>query len=323
MASFKYNNVYINDYYSVVGPYESKGKISKYDYVINNLYFDEKTFELGEVKMQVKAIDSLMARNYLNDNQVGTLIGGDLSNQIATSSITASKYKIPFIGVYSACASFNESVILASNSINNGLNNIITITSSHNLNCEKQFRFPVEYGAPKKECTTFTATGAVSALISNKESKIKIESSTIGKVIDYGIKDANNMGAVMAPAAFHVLVDHLSELNRKPSYYDLILTGDLGKVGSQLFRKLLQKHDLKINKHLDAGTEIFKEEQDVKSGSSGPITLPLVLFNKIIPEKKYRKILIIATGSLHSPTLVNQKNTIPSIAHAISLEVSK
>lgn len=322
MASFRYENVYIKDAYSIAGPYEKKGKIENYNLTIDDLAYGEKTFEQAEIKLQVKAIDSLMAKNYLNDCQVNLLIGGDLSNQLTTSCVTASKYKIPFIGVYSACASFNESVIIAANYLQNSLKKIIAFTSSHNLNSEKQFRYPIEYGAPKKECTTFTATGAVATLLTTEITNIKIESATIGRVVDYGIKDANNMGAVMAPAAYHVLLDHLYELNRNINYYDLILTGDLGKVGMQLFHALLSKQHLKAKKHLDAGMEIFTKNQDVKSGSSGPVTLPLVLFNKIIPEKKYHKILLIATGSLHSPSLVNQKNSLPSIAHAISLEVN-
>lgn len=321
MASFKYDNVYLNDGFTIAGPYEVKGKLSNFDMSLDDMYFGEKTFEKAEVKMQVKAIDSLMARNYLNDNHVDCLIGGDLSNQITTSSVTAAKYRIPFLGVYAACASFNEALILGANLIKLDFKNIVCVTSSHNLNSEKQFRYPVEYGAPKKECTTFTATGSVAALVSNKESKVKIESATIGKVVDYGIKDANNMGAVMAPAAFQVLFDHLNEMKRSGTYYDLIMTGDLGEIGEELFKKLCQRQGIKFNKYFDAGTQIYKSEQDTKAGASGPIALPLVLFSKILPENKYKKILIIATGSLHSPALVNQKNSIPSIAQAVSLEV--
>ncbi len=323
MASFIYDNVYLKDAYTIVGPYETKGKLSNFDLTIEDMYYGEKTFEKAEVKMQVKAIDSLMARNYLNDNQVDCLVGGELSNQITTSSVTASKYKIPFLGLYSACATFNEALITGANLIKLNNHHIIAYTSSHNLNSEKQFRYPVEYGAPKKESTTFTATGAIATLLTDEKTNIKVESATIGKVIDYGIKDVNNMGAVMAPAAVQVLFDHLNELHRPATYYDVIITGDLGNIGEELFRKLCQKQNIKYNKYFDAGTEIYRLEQDTKAGASGPTSLPIVLFSKILKEKKYSKILLIATGSLHSPSLVNQKNSIPSIAHAVSLEVIK
>ncbi len=322
MSSFKYKNVYINDLYSVIGPYEKKGNIKHYDYSSETLNFEEKTFEKAEVKMQTTAIDGLLKRLNLKEEKVDLLIAGDLNNQITTSSVTASKYNIPFLGIYSACASFNEALIIGANNLNK-LKKIIVYTSSHNLNSEKQFRYPIEYGAPKKECTTFTATASVAAILSKEESKIKIESSTIGKVTDYGIKDANNMGAVMAPAAYETLNSHLKDLKREATYYDLIVTGDLGSVGSKLFLELLKHNNIKIKKHLDCGTCIYKDEQDVKAGSSGPVTLPLILFNTILKDKKNKKILLLATGSLHSPNLVNQKNTIPSISHAISLEVSK
>ncbi len=320
MASFKYKNIYINDLYTVVGPYEKKGKINHYDYIYHNLNCYEKTFEKAEVRMQTTALEGLLTRTKLEYQNIDLLIAGDLSNQITTSSVTASKFNIPFLGVYSACATFNEALIIAANHLNK-LKRVVVYTSSHNLNSEKQFRYPIEYGAPKKESTTFTATGAIAAVLSKEESKIKVESSTIGRVTDYGVKDQNNMGAVMAPAAYETLKYHLQELKRDSEYYDVIVTGDLGKVGTILFKELLDKNNIKIKTHIDCGTEIYKEEQDTKSGSSGPISLPLVLFSKILKTKKYHKILLLATGSLHSPNLINQKNSIPSISHAISLEV--
>ena len=155
-----------------------------------------------------------------------------------------------------------------------------------------------------------------------KESKIKIESSTIGTPVDMGISDANHMGAVMAPAAASTLVRHLSELNRDVDYYDLILTGDLGCVGKKILEDYLEaNHNIKLKKYLDAGCELLLDIQETYAGGSGPACLPLVLFNKILTTKKYKKILIIATGALHSVTLVNQKKPIPAIAHALSLEV--
>ena len=244
-------------------------------------------------------------------------------NQITATSFNMRDYNIPFLGVYSACASFPESLLILANMVDSKfLKKGIAITSSHNLTSEKQFRFPIEYGCLKPKRSTFTATGAVSTLVSNKVSKVKVESATIGRVIDYGIKDPFNMGAVMAPAAASTIVNHLNELNRSINYYDVVLTGDLGKVGSQILKEfLLKNNNIKMKNHLDAATLIYSDEQETFSGASGPVALPIVLFNKILKQRKYKKILIVGTGSLHSPVMCNQKNTIPSIAHAVSLEV--
>lgn len=324
MSSFKYENVYISSSYSVAGKKEKKGLIKDYDLTLDDYYFNEKTFELAEVKMQNKVIENILYNNKLLDSNVDLIIGGDLINQISITSTNASKFHIPYLGVYSACATFNESLLVAANFIEHSkLNNIICLTSAHNLTAERQFRYPIEYGASRKLYSSYTATGAVGVLVTNKKSNIKIESSTIGKSIEYGITDANNMGAIMAPAAADTLANHLTELNRKLDYYDLILTGDLGEYGSILFKEVCKiKYKLNIKTHHDSGCMIYKEDQDVYSGGSGPACLPLVLFNKIVKEKKYKRILLLATGSLHSKVLVDQHRPLTAISHAISLEVS-
>ena len=179
-----------------------------------------------------------------------------------------------------------------------------------------------EYGAQKPSYTTFTSTGSVGYILSKNKSKIKVISSTIGDIVDMGIKDAYNMGAVMAPSAVKVLINHLKNTKSSIDDYDLILTGDLGKYGSTLFKTLLkQDYNIIIKNHIDAGSIIYKSEQEKYSGGSGPVCLPLILFNNILQNKKYKKIIVIGTGSLHSPTLVNQKHSIPSTSHLISLEV--
>ena len=225
--------------------------------------------------------------------------------------------------MYSACATFPEELILASNFVDcSGFKKVITVVSSHNLTAEKQFRYPVEYGAPRPHTSTFTTTGAIATLVGRKESKIKIESSTIGVAIDMDISDANHMGAVMAPAAASTLMRHLTDLKRDASYYDLILTGDLGCVGGKIFQDYLEtNYGVHLKNYLDAGCELFLDSQETYAGGSGPACLPLVLFCKILTNKKYKKILIIGTGALHSTTFVNQKMSIPAIAHAVSLEV--
>lgn len=322
MASLIFKNVYINDQETVVGPYENNG-ILNFNNSIKDFYGDEKSFENCEIKLQKIVFDNILRKNNLSDINIDLVVGGDLMNQITATSFNMRDYNIPFLGVYSACASFPESLLILANMVDSKfLKKGIAITSSHNLTSEKQFRFPIEYGCLKPKRSTFTATGAVSTLVSNKVSKVKVESATIGRVIDYGIKDPFNMGAVMAPAAASTIVNHLNELNRSINYYDVVLTGDLGEVGSQILKEfLLKNNNIKIKNHLDAATLIYSDEQETFSGASGPVALPIVLFNKILKQRKYKKILIVGTGSLHSPVMCNQKNTIPSIAHAVSLEV--
>lgn len=322
MASIKYNNVYIKDAFSVAGPLESEGKIRKYDLMIDDYYYKEKSFIDAEIKMQRVVIDNLLYRNKLA-KKIDLLIGGDLSNQIAITNYSAMHFDMSFLGVYSACASFAEGLIVAGSFVESKeIKNTIVITSSHNLNAERQFRFPIEYGAPRASTTTFTATGAVGAIVTNEKSKIKLESATVGKVVNFDQYDATHMGAVMAPSAIQVLLSHLNDLKRTVDYYDVILTGDLGSIGSEIFLECLKvNHGIKLKNYMDAGCEIFLSSQEIYSGASGPVTLPLVLFNKILKNNKYKKILIIATGSLHSKDTTNQKKVIPSIAHAVSLEV--
>ena len=319
----KFKNVYLNDYFTVVGPLENMSCLRKIDLKMDDYYFGEKTFELAEVKMQKIVIDNIIKRNNLKVSDIDVLIGGDLTNQIAISNYSAKDYNIPFLGVYSACATFAESLILGSILVDsNKMKKVMGITSSHNLTAERQFRYPVEYGAPRPHTSTFTATGAVSTLLSKKESNIKIESATIGVPVDLGITDANNLGSAMAPAAASTILKHLNKMKREASYYDLVLTGDLGCVGSKILEDYLnQTYNIRLKKYLDAGCELYLDSQITYAGGSGPSCLPIVLFNKILLNKKYKKILIVATGALHSPTTVNQRNTIPGIAHAVSLEV--
>lgn len=322
MASFKFTDVYIKDAFSIAGPLESEGQIHKYDLTVDDYYYGEKSLMDAEIKMQRVVLDNLFRRNKLNDKD-HLLIGGDLSNQLTVTNFSAKNFNVPFLGVYNACATFLESMILASHFVESKkFKNATIITSSHNLNAERQFRFPIEYGAPKPNTTTFTATGAVGAVLSNVKSSIKVESATVGRVLDYEQKDASQMGAVMTPAAADVFINHLTDLKRDAHYYDAILTGDLGSIGAKIFEEYLNvNYDIHLSHYMDAGCEIYAKSQEVYSGASGPVTLPLVLFNKILKCGKYKKILVIATGSLHSKDTTNQKKTIPSIAHAVSLEV--
>lgn len=323
MSSFKYNNVYIKDYETIAGKKEAEGNLT-YPNTIKDYYYGEERIEDAEIKMQNTCLTNIIKRNKLN-NRVELIVGGDLLNQIAVTSYNLVNRNIPFLGVYNACATFNESLIILANMINQGsINSGLAITSSHNLNAERQYRFPIEYGSPKKSYTTFTTTGAACAFLTREPTDIRIEAATIGTVVDYGIKDASNMGAVMAPSAAETLHKHLKEMNRNIDYYDIIVTGDLGILGSKLFLKLIEeKYKYTPKYYIDAASIIYREDQETFQGGSGPVVIPLVLFNKILKDKKNKKILLLATGSLHSPLMVNLKKSIPSITHAVSIEVMK
>ncbi len=325
MDSIKFNNVYLQDSFTIAGPVEREGQIQNYNLTMDDYYYHEKTFEQAEIKMQRVVIDNLLLKNKLLESDIDYLISGDLSNQIGVSNMAARSYKIPFLGIYSACAIFAEALIIGARFLDGKTSRkALVVTSSHNLNAEKQFRFPIEYGAPKPNTTTFTATGCVGAILTKNNTNVKVEGCTVGTVIDKGIDDATHMGAVMAPAAAQTLMQHLADFNRSVDYYDVIMTGDLGSVGADIFREYLKRtYGIKIKNHIDAATEIYLESQDVYAGASGPVALPLVLFNKILKNSRFKKILILGTGSLHSPTLVNQHLGIPAISHAVSLEVIK
>ena len=327
--TFKYNNVYINDTSTVVGPYEHKGPLSKYyDSFYDDFYFNEKTWEQAEIKLILDSTNILLKKIKKSSSNIDIHIGSDLLNQLVATNYASSKIGIPLIGVYSACASSNLNMILASNMIDKGqIKNAIITNSSHNNSAEKQFRNPVEYGGPKKEYTTFTTTGCASCYLSNEKSKIKVESGTIGTVCDMGITDVFNMGAVMAPAAAKVIYDHLIATKRNIEYYDLILTGDLGQVGKKILKEYMKKeYNISLKNYDDSACMIFDtEKQPVYSGGSGIACLPLVAYSYILDrmkKDKLKRVLLVATGALMNPSMCNQHLSIPSIAHAISLEVN-
>lgn len=326
--TFKYNNVYINASSTTAGVNEAKGPLSKYyDKTYTDFYIGTSSFEKAEKQMMCDSINILLNKINKKNTDVDLFISGDLLNQMLPSNFTASDLAIPYLGVYSACATSTEGVIIASSLIeSNFINNAITSVSSSNNAAEKQFRYPVEYGGTKPKTTTFTVTGAGSLYISNKKSNIKVESGTIGRVIDMGVTDVFNMGAVMAPACADTIYRHLIDTKRDVNYYDLILSGDLGIYGKDILKEYMNKeYDINLTNYDDSASMIYDiDNQDVFAGGSGPSCLPLVTYGYIFNQmksKKLKKVLLVATGSLHSPQSVNEKMTIPAIAHAISLEV--
>ena len=330
--TFKYHNVYLENVGTVVGPYEHDGPLSRrFDRYYSDLYMNEDSFESAEIHLMKESIDILLDKLNIKKKDINLFIAGDLQNQITAASYTAKDVNAPFLGIYSACATNAEGLIIASNMIDKNLiNNALVSVSSHNMVSERQFRNPTEYGAPKPSSATFTATGGASALVSNTKSEIKIESATLGKVIDMEQVDPNNMGACMAGAAIDTIYQHLTDLNRKPDYYDLILTGDLGIYGKEILIEYMKK-EYKLdftNNYNDCGVMLYdlESQKDVLAGGSGPVCSALVLYGDIIPRmknKELKRVLYVPTGALFNTTLVFQKQNILSIAHAISLEVCK
>lgn len=328
----KYNKVYLQNTYTIAGTYENDGPLSTYfdKTYPKDMYFGETSWEHAEIKLMKESIAGILKKTHKKEKDIDLIIAGDLQNQIATSDYAIRDFNIPFLGIYNACATSSEAMIIAATFIESGkAKNCIVTTASHNMVAEKQFRNPTEYGTPKPKIATFTSTGAASAILGNTKTDIKIESSTIGKIIDKGVKDVNNMGAVMAPAAADTIYRHLTDLKRDPSYYDLILTGDLGKYGkSILVHYMKEVYNIDIsNNYNDCGTMLYDiEKQPVFAGGSGPVCSALVNFGYIynqMKKGKYKRVLIVPTGALFSPTMFFQKESLPAIAHAVSLEVSK
>lgn len=330
--TFKYNNVFIENAATVAGPYEANGPLKKFfDKTFDNLYNGEKSWETAEAKVLEDSIKILLKKTNKKEDNIDVIISGDLMNQITSSCYSSEKFGFPFLGIYSACATSVEGIILGSTMIDSAkIKNAIAATSSHNMSSEKQFRNPTEYGAPKPKTATFTATGGASILLTNENTGIKVESSTIGRIMDYNQTDPFNMGAVMAPAAADTIYRHLKSTGRTPDYYDLILTGDLGTYGKEILIDFMKsEYGLDIsNNYNDCGVMLYdvERQKEVLAGGSGPVCSALVNYSLVLDllrKKKLKKVLLVATGALFSPTMVYQHENILSIAHAVSLEVIK
>ena len=326
MPTLKFNNVYIDNSSIIGGKMEKEGPLKDYfDKVYDDLYCGERTYEKGEHRMLKDAFFSLFEKSKYKEKDIGIMFGGDLLNQITSSSYISSLYDIPFVGTFSACSSFALTMGLAASYIEcNYVNNAIAFTSSNNATAERQFRYPLEYGGQKKDTSTYTVTGATACLLTNKIRDIKVKAFTVGKVIDSGLKDGNDMGNVMAISAYNTLKEHFKDLNITPEYYDLILTGDLSYFGKQTLIKLFERENIKLNNYDDCGLIIYdRENQKVFAGGSGCACSGIVTLGYVkdkLLNKELHRVLIVSTGALLSTTSIGQKETIPSIAHAIALE---
>ena len=326
--TFTYQDVYVTSYSTVGGPYEKKGPLgTKLDKSYKDLYMGEDTWEQAEVKLLKESIEIVLNKGRKSSSNIDLLISGDLLNQVTASSYAALDFNIPFFGIYGACSTSVEGIILMSSLIDGKkIKNGIVSVSSHNTASEKQFRNPTEYGAPKPSTATFTSTGGASILLSNQKSKIRVESSTIGKVVDMNQTDPFNMGAVMAAAAGDTIYRHLKDMKRSVNDYDLILTGDLGRYGREiLIDYMKEEYDIVLNNYNDCGTLLYDldEQKEVLAGASGPLCIAMVSYSDILPDIEkgaLKRVLLVATGALFSPTFVYQHKPIYSISHAVSLE---
>ncbi|WP_347549783.1 stage V sporulation protein AD [Pseudalkalibacillus hwajinpoensis] len=325
--TWQFSNVFLQSVGTAVGPKEAEGPFgNEYDVTYENLHCDQENWELAERKLLEDAITSSLIKKELTQEEVDVYVAGDLLNQIVSATYSARSNQIPFLGVFGACSTSMESLAIASSLVEGGFaNRAIAAVSSHNATAERQFRYPTEYGGQKPGTATSTVTGAGAALIGRDSSNIKITAATIGKVIDWGIKDPFDMGSAMAPAAADTLAAHFNDLGVQPSEYDLIVTGDLSSVGSPIVRDLLLEKGFDItNNHNDCGLMIYRPDQkEVFAGGSGCACSAVVTYAHLIELLKkgmYNKILITATGCLHSPVMVQQKESMPAIAHSVVFE---
>lgn len=325
--SFNIDNIYIHSIGVIVSKKEKQGPIGKYFlHYIDDYYYGCKTFEKAQIKMAKTSIVRAIEKSMYSLKDIKVCIAGDLSNQIFSSTSAIKEDYFPYIGIYAACGSGILSLILASIYINStGVDNALTFTSSHFCVSERQFRYPIEYGALSYDTTTNTVTAAVSIIINKKPNQIKLTKATVGKVVDILSKNVNDMGTIMAYAAIDTLKVHLSNNKESIEDYDLIVTGDLGEYGSKTFVEELENENIMIkDKHLDCGYIIYdKKTQNSKAGGSGPACVMAVTFTYIINKmirRKIKRVLVIGTGALHSQISYQQKESIPCIAHAIVLE---
>lgn len=315
---------------SVAGKKESEGPLAHtFDVISQDTYFGQKTWEQAEKRMQQLALQTLSKKACMKQSDFQLVFSGDLLNQCIGSSFPLRNTDIPHIGLYGACSTMAESLMMASMAVGGGFTeNAVAMTSSHFASSERQYRFPLGYGGQRTPTAQWTVTGSGAALVCQNGTGPRILGCTIGTVTDLGIKDANNMGAAMAPAAMQTIVTHFEDFNTGPEDYDFIVTGDLGQLGKEMLITLLEKEGIAAgDKITDCGCLVFDNTfQDVHAGGSGcgcsAITLCGYLLNKI-SIGSMRKILFCGTGALLSPTSVQQGLPIPGVCHAVIIAGGK
>lgn len=321
--------VAVKGYAAVAGKKEGEGPLGdEYDYVAEDNSFGEKTWEKSESRMQKDTLIRALDKAGVTPSQVDIIFAGDLLNQCIGSSYGLREFGIPFVGLYGACSTMAESIALAALSLDNGSANIAAaLTSSHFCSAERQYRYPLEYGGQRTPTAQWTVTGSGAVILSHDGEGPFVKEITIGKITDMGIKDINNMGAAMAPAATETIKAFFDDTGEKAEDFDLIVTGDLGFVGHNLTRELLEREGLVLPNYTDCGLMVYdREGQDVHAGGSGCGCSAIVLCSHIFNNmraNKLREVLFIATGALMSPLSVQQGESIPAIAHLIHFSCNK
>lgn len=325
--------VYILNSASIVGTKEGQGPLGLlFDKVGEDDMFGCETWEQAESTLQKEAVGMALDKMGWKPEDISYIFAGDLLGQSMATSFGISTYQIPLLGVYGACSTCGESLILGAMSIAGGFaERVVCVTSSHFASAEKEFRFPLEYGTQRPLSASWTVTGSGAFVLggesegSSGKARARITGMTVGKVVDYGLKDSMNMGACMAPAAADTLEQHFVDFGSQPQDYDKIITGDLGKVGQRVLTDLLWEKGYDISEqHMDCGIEIFDgESQDTHAGGSGcgcsAVTLSAYIL-KQIEEGNWKKVLFMPTGALLSKTSFNEGMSVPGIAHALVLE---
>ena len=309
---------------AIVGPKEGQGPLKdKFDLILSNDLYGEKTWELAESKMVKTVMEMNVKKAVKTLEDIDLLFGGDLINQLFPASFAARDLQIPFFGIYGACSTMTEGLCLGSMAIDGGYAKyVLAGTSSHYCTAERQFRFPLELGNQKPMTAQWTVTGSGGVLLAKEGKGPKIKYIIPGKVIDKGIDDGNNMGPAMAPAAIDTIYSYFQDTKDDPNSFDIIATGDLGKLGKEIVLDLLKDMKLDISKvYTDCGLEIFDlDKQDVHCGGSGCGCSATVfcsyIYDKLI-KKEFNKVMLVSTGALLSPTSSLQKQTIPSVAHGV------
>ena len=311
---------------SVAGKKESEGPLGHcFDVTSQDTLFGQKTWEQAEKQMQKLALDTLMGKAGVIRSDIDLVFSGDLLNQCIGSSFTLRNTGLPHLGLYGACSTMAESLLLSSMAVEAGwADRVVAMTSSHFAASERQYRFPLGYGGQRPPTAQWTVTGSGAALVCTEGKGPRIEACTVGTVTDLGIKDANNMGSAMAPAALSTIKAHFQDLGRSAEDYDLIVTGDLGQLGKEMLLELARRDGLSLGGRLtDCGTMVFDmDTQDVHCGGSGcgcsAITLCSELLDKL-NRGKLKRILFCGTGALLSPTSTQQGLPIPGVCYGVSI----
>ncbi|MGL4819334.1 MAG: stage V sporulation protein AD [Bacilli bacterium] len=317
------HGVYVQSSGTAVGPMEGEGPLKDdYDFHFDDLHCGEESWEKAERALMMKSIDVALQKACIEKEQIDVLAGGDLMNQIITTTFSSRIYQIPTIGMFAACATSMLSLATVSALVDADFaKHALAVTSSHNATAEKQFRYPTEYGSQKPATATFTVTGAGAVLVSKKKSPIRVVRATIGREVDYGCSNPLDMGSAMAPAAFSTFKTHFANTNTTWRDYDLVVTGDLSLVGSNILRELFREEGANIDDvYNDCGLLVYFTTQEAFAGGSGCACSAVVTYGHLFNEMKkgtYKRILVGATGALMNPTTVAQKETIPVICHAV------